>query len=406
MLNREDHVVVVGAGLAGWRFIEALRREGYEGTITLIGDEPYAPYDRPPLSKQVVQGKWGVEKTTLASEEAMAGAQVSLRLGVSATDLDVATKTVSLSDGSLIQGTHVVIATGTRARRLPFSADEKLYTIRTRDDVVALDDKLSSLSEGATVVVIGGGFIGAEAATALSTRGFTPIVLEAVSRPLVNVLGEEVSLWLADLAKDAAVELRNGQTIADVTVASEGFAVNFANGEALACDAVIEGAGALVNTEWLASSGLAIDGGVHVDKDLIAVEGVAAIGDVARFTWQSTTGVEDVRIEHWQVANDHAAQLAHYWMTGEEPTAPMIPYFWSEQYGKKIQMLGYPSPKDTVQMVAGSVEEGKWVALYNRDGIVNGVVTLSQPRALMVSKVLLESPTTVSQALELQPWAS
>lgn len=143
-----------------------------------------------------------------------------------------------------------------------------------------------------------------------------------------------------------------------------------------------------------------------MDKDLIAVEGVAAIGDVARFTWQSTTGVEDVRIEHWQVANDHAAQLAHYWMTGEEPTAPMIPYFWSDQYGKKIQMLGHPSPKDTVQMVAGSVEEGKWVALYSRDGIVNGVVTLSQPRALMVSKVLLESPTTVSQALELQPWAS
>jgi 3-phenylpropionate/trans-cinnamate dioxygenase ferredoxin reductase subunit len=405
-LRWSDHVIVVGGGLAGWRFVEALRREGYEGALTLIGDEPHAPYDRPPLSKQVLSGKWDVEKTLLATPALVEKCGVTMHLGVPVTDLDVATTTVRLKNETAISGTHVVIATGAKARRLPFSADAQIHTVRSRDDVLGLNEELTSLSAASVIAIIGGGFIGAEAATSLHARGFVPLVLEAAARPLVNVLGPEVSAWLAGLAGDAGIELRNEQRIADVVATDEGFSVVFADGGTLAAAAVIVGAGAVTNDEWLKTSGLTIDNGVVVDENLLATERIGAIGDVARFMWRSTTGTELVRIEHWQVANDHAAHLARYWTGGVTPAALMVPYFWSDQYGKKIQMLGHAKPTDTVTRVSGSNEEGKWVALYSRDGIVTGVVALSQPRALMLSKTLLDAPTTLDEALERAPWAS
>ncbi len=406
ILNSADHVVIVGAGFSGWRFVEALRREGYDGAVTLIGDEPYAPYDRPPLSKQVLTGKWAIEKAVLATPELIEKNDVTLRLGVAATGLDVATTTVHLSNNETLAGTYVVIATGTRARRLAFSADAEIHTLRNRSDELRLGHDLALLDEGSVVVVIGGGFIGAEVATALDSRGFRPIVLEAALRPLINVVGSDVSSWLASLAGDAGIELRNEQRISDVVRVNNGFVVCFDDGSELATSLVIEGAGAVVNVEWLATSGLVIDNGVVVDANLMATDRVAAIGDVARFTWDNVAGDELVRIEHWEVANTHAASLAHYLMTGERSTALMIPYFWSDQYGKKIQMLGHPSPNDDVTMVSGSLEERKWVALYARDDVVTGIIALSQPRALMLSRHLLAEPTTLDRALAERPWAN
>jgi NADPH-dependent 2,4-dienoyl-CoA reductase/sulfur reductase-like enzyme len=394
----------VGAGLAGWRFSEALRRQGFDGKLTLIGEEHHPPYDRPPLSKNVLVGKWDVGHTLLATDDLIASNDVRLLLGTRATSLDAEATTVTLEDGTVVRGTYVVVATGTRARRLSFGAEDEIHTIRTRDDVERLNESLSALAEGSTVAIIGGGFIGAEAATALRTRGFVPIVLEAATRPLVGVLGEDVSLWLEGLAEDAGIELRSRQHITDVTAHDHGFVVSFDDGENLLVEAVIEGAGAVVNTEWLQGSTLSIDNGVVVSKDLMATERIGAIGDVVRFQWDGPLGTEQVRIEHWQVAVDHAAHLAHFLMTGAAPIAPMIPYFWSDQYGKKIQMLGHPRPSDVAQMVRGSLDDAKWLALYSRDGIVTGVVGLSQPRALMLSKILLDTPTTLEVALSLAPW--
>jgi 3-phenylpropionate/trans-cinnamate dioxygenase ferredoxin reductase subunit len=405
-LQSSDHVIVVGAGLAGWRFVEALRREGYDGALTLIGEEPYAPYDRPPLSKHVLAGKWDVERTLLATPELVEEHQVTLHLGVTVTDLDVAATTVRLRDDSSLSGTHVVIATGAKARLLPYSASDQIHTVRSRDDVLRLNRDLASLQATSPIAIVGGGFIGAEAATSLRARGFSPIVLEAALRPLVNVLGPNVSAWLADLAGAAGIELRNEQQIADVVATDQGLVVLFADGSTLEAGAVIVGAGAVTNDEWLKTSGLTIDNGVVVDENLLATERVGAIGDVARFSWKSTSGTELVRIEHWQVANDHAAHLAHYWMTGESPSALMVPYFWSDQYGKKIQMLGHARPNDTVTRVSGSIDEGKWVALFSRGGTVTGVVALSKPRGLMLSKSLLEEPTSLDEALARAPWAS
>lgn len=406
MLSESDHVVVVGAGFAGWRFAESLRREGFAGAVTLIGDESYHPYDRPPLSKQVLNGKWDVDKTTLATAELVAKNEVTLRLGVAATGLDVATTTVHLADGSKVAGSHVVIATGTRARRLPFSAGESLHTLRSRDDVVRLNRDLDQIAPDGVVAVIGGGFIGAEAATALHAKGLRPVVLEAASRPLVSVLGEQVSAWLEGLVSDAGIELRNQQRIDDVERVDGGFRVVFDDASTLNARAVIVAAGAVVNDEWLATSGLTIDNGVVVNADLLATDRIGAIGDVARFNWPNVLGEELVRIEHWQTANDHASALARHWMTGERSDTFMIPYFWSDQYGKKIQMLGHARATDDVQLVSGTAQERKWVAVYSRIGIVTGVVALSQPRALMLSKVLLEATTTLDHALNRAPWSS
>jgi NADPH-dependent 2,4-dienoyl-CoA reductase/sulfur reductase-like enzyme len=404
MLQSSDHVVIVGAGFGGWRLVEALRREGFDGAITLIGEETYAPYDRPPLSKHVLAGKWDVERATLATPERIEESRATLLLGVRAVSLDVEAMTVELEDGKKVEGTHVVIATGTRARRLPFSADEEILTLRNRDDELRMRLELERLDPGSVIAVIGGGFIGAEVATQLKSRGFVPIVLEVASRPLIGILGPDVSAWLDRLATDAEIELRNDQHIRDVDLDDE-FVVRFEDGSELRAAMVIVGAGALPNFEWLEGSGLTLESGVVVDENLLARENVAAIGDVARFSWPNVMGEELVRIEHWEVANVHANSLAHFWTTGEGAEALMVPYFWSDQYGKKIQMLGHARPDDDVVRVSGSPEEGKWLALYSRGGVVTGIVTLSQPRALMLSKHLLESPSTLDGALRDAPWA-
>ncbi len=401
-LGATDHVVVVGAGLAGWRLVQGLRREHFEGAITLVGAEPHLPYDRPPLSKQVLRGRWTSDATGLASEEDVARAQVTLRLGVAAIDLDVADTTVHLADGTAVAGTHVAVATGVRARRLALTSRE-VHTLRTRDDAAHLAAHLDALAPASEVAIIGGGFIGAEVASAVAVRGHLAIVLEAAPRPLIGVLGPEVSAWLEPLPARAGVTLLNDQRIVDVVDGDDDLRVVFDHGGDLAVRAVVVGVGAVPNDDWLATSGLVVDNGVVVDRHLLAVPGVAALGDVARFTWDGPLGEELVRVEHWQVANDHAARLAHWWATGEEAATPLVPYFWSDQYGTKIQVLGHPRPEDEVVRVAGDDE--RWLALYAREGVVSGVVALAQPRALTLSRGLVERPTSVEEARRLAPWA-
>ena len=398
-LSPSDHVVVVGAGLAGWRTCEELRAAGFAGGLTLIGDEPYPPYDRPPLSKQVMSGKWTIEHVTLASPEKVASLRVDLILGAPATRLDVESTSVTLGEGRVVMGTHVVIATGARARRLPLHR-EYLFEVRGRDDVARLIDRLTVLAPGDVVAVIGGGFIGAEVATAVLARGLRPVVLEAASRPLVGVLGEEVSRWLEGIPSDGGVEVRTLQRIVAVeAVGDAGDAdVLFEDGTRLRARAVVVGVGAQPNVEWLSGSGLTIDDGVVVDEHQLCRERVAAVGDVANFAWAG----EHVRIEHWQVATDHAAALARYWMTGEDP-AVLVPYFWSDQYGRKIQVLGRPRRDDEARRVKDT-GAGQWLGLYSREGVVSGLVALNQPRALMLSRGLLMGPTRLEDALSAAPW--
>jgi len=404
-LRSSDHVVVVGAGVAGWRLVESLRREGYEGSLTLVGDEPHAPYDRPPLSKQVLSGKWDLDKVTLATPEKIKASRATLRLGVRATGLDAEHTTVFLADGTALGATHVALATGALARALSFPSSGALATLRNYDDVARFETTLQSLAPESVVVIIGGGFVGGEAATSIKARGFTPVVLEVAPRPLIGVLGDTVSAWLETIGADVDIEVRVNQHLRDVRPHDGGFEIDFDEGPSLLAGAILAAVGSSLDLAWLEGSGLTLENGVVVDRDLQAAPNVAAIGDVARFSVTSALGEEVARIEHWEVATEHAGQLARYWTNGEGSTDVTIPYFWSDQYGKKIQMLGHPRPSDDVVMVEGSREAAKWLALFSREGYVTGAVSLSQPRGLALSKKLLEEPTTLRAALESAPWS-
>ncbi len=402
-LRDSDAVVVVGAGLAGWRVGEALRRRGFAGSVTLVGAEPDRPYDRPPLSKQLLAGT--LEESDLSLERGPEASTMTWRLGVPAVSLDVAARRVALADGEAVEGSRVVIATGVRARRLAVSAAERVHYVRALPDVRRLLADLSGARAGARVVVIGGGFIGAEVATSLTHRGHPVVVLEALERPLLSVLGPTVSQWLVDLPSEAGVELRTSCQVRDVTSEADELVVSLADGSTLRAAAVVAGVGAEPTTEWLAGAGLTIDNGIVVDDEFAAAPGVAVIGDVARFPWPGPRGIELTRIEHWQVANDHAAELARIWtgQRGERP--PLVPYFWSDQYGAKVQVLGHPRPTDDVRTVVGEPGESRWLALYSRDEVVTGVVALRSPRALTLSRPLLAAPTSLDDALVLSPWA-
>ena len=405
-LGPSDQVIVVGAGLSGWRLIEGLRREGFAGPVTLVGAEHHLPYDRPPLSKQVLTAKWPLERTSLATPERVSELDVRTRLGDAAVSLDLAGRAVTLASGERIDATHVVIATGVRARRLPFTADAAIHVLRTIDDLTAVLGELDAGLGDAPAVIIGGGFVGAEAATSLRARGQSVIVLEALERPLLGVVGPVVSAWLEPLAADAGVELRSGQTVLDVAGARGDLLVTLGDGDAIRASIVIVAVGAEPNTSWLGDAGLDVTNGVLCDEYLQSAPGIYAMGDVARFRWVHEPFDEVVRIEHWQVANDHASALAGLLAGTTSAPVSVVPYFWSDQYGKKIQSLGHPAPNDEVHLVAGSPEEGRWLALFSRGDVVSAAIALSSPRALMLTHSLVESHATLAAAIDLAPWAS
>ncbi|MGC8499100.1 MAG: NAD(P)/FAD-dependent oxidoreductase [Acidimicrobiales bacterium] len=402
-LRDTDAVVVVGAGLAGWRLSEALRRRGFAGSLTLVGAEPDRPYDRPPLSKQVLAGT--LEESELSLERGDEASTMTWRLGTPATSLDVAARRVILADGEVVEGSRIVIATGVRARRLAVSAGERVHYVRALPDVRRLLADLARARPGGPVVVIGGGFIGAEVATSLAHRGYPVVVLEALERPLLTVLGPTVSQWLLDLPSQAGIELRTSCGVRDVVSEGDDLVVELVDGTTLRTSTVVAGVGAEPSTEWLVGADVTLDNGVVVDDEFAAAPDVAAIGDVARFPWLGPTGVELTRIEHWQVANDHAAELARLWTGFAGARPPLIPYFWSDQYGAKVQVLGHPRPTDDVRAVVGEPGGARWLALYSRDEVVSGVVALRSPRALTLSRSLLAAPTALGDALAQAPWA-
>ena len=384
-------VVIVGASLAGVRTAAALRREGFEGAITVIGDESHPPYDRPPLSKQILMGKWGPEKIGLLTDAAHADLHAEWLLGSPAVALrsDGSQHVVTLQNKSEVTADIVVIATGTRARRLPFAADQQLFAVRTLDDTLALLDAVERADSGSRVAVIGAGFIGAEVATALHARDLVPVVYETQPRPLNAVLGETAARWLEGLPAAAGIEVRVNQTISDVVGTTGGVSVVTADSNDEYAFGIL-GVGALANTEWLANSPVTINRGVVVNESLQAAPGIYAVGDVAEFPFDRAGRRDVVRIEHWQIANDHATYVAQHICGNASERFATVPYFWSDQYGKKIQMLGHPSPTDTIEMVQGSVEDAKWLAYYRHNNVITGVLALNNARELMLARPLLE----------------
>jgi NADPH-dependent 2,4-dienoyl-CoA reductase/sulfur reductase-like enzyme len=397
-VTADDHVVVVGAGLAGWRFCEELRRRGYAGELTLVGEEPHEPYDRPPLSKQVAEGKWGLERTNLVTDERRRATPLTWRLSERAVELKAEVPLVRLDSGEMLFATRVVIATGVRARTLPWTSAETI-TLRRREDAERLNRALSAMDAGDEVVVVGAGFIGAEVATALVRRGVAVTVLESSDLPLQRVLGEAVARAVLAKATGAGVSVRTNVTILDIQSEGGYSHVHLADGTELRARVILAGVGAEPALEWIAGSGLALSQGILVNEHFEARARVGALGDIARFPWRG----EPTRLEHWQVAHDSAMTLAAWWASGEA-LAPLVPYFWSDQYGHKIQVLGRPRASATVHVVRGDLGEGRFVALYEESGEVTAIVTLDHPRALMLSRDLLVQPTSLDEALSRAPW--
>ena len=400
-----ESVIVVGASLAGWRATEGLA-EGYHGNISLVGLEPHLPYDRPPLSKQILAGTWPPEKAVLADRKRSSELRVQEVLGHAAVRLDVDGRKVELDDGSVLSGDGIVVATGAAPRRLPgteaLGPADGLFVLRTLDDSLALRAAVSG-SEGTRVVVIGAGFIGSEVASTCTGLGCRVTVVEVMDIPLSNVLGPVVGGHCATLHAAHGVELRTGVGIEHVERGVEGarLAVRLAGGEVLDADVVVMGIGVVPSTAWLEGSGLTIDNGVVCDEALFAADGIVAAGDLARWRWRHDVWDELVRIEHWEVAANAGAAAARSLLAGRADATPFtpIPYFWSDQYGIRIQVLGNPAGYDAVEIALGSLDDGKFLAVYGRDDRLRGVMAIGMPRQLMGFRMLLQNGASWDEAL-------
>ena len=390
-------VIVVGASLAGMRAAEALRREGFDGAVTVVGDETDAPYDRPPLSKQVLAGEWEPERIALYDAEALDDLRLTWRLGAPAVAFDAASRTVTLEGDERLAADGIVIATGARTRTLRGTGDlAGVYTLRTLADSLAIRAEFEAMPR--RVVVVGAGFIGAEVAATARGRSLDVTMVEMAETPLERVLGAEMGGVCADVHRDHGVDLRLGVGVAEITGADRVEQVVLSDGTRLDADVVIVGVGVIPNTEWLEGSGLEIDNGVVCDETCRAAPGVVAAGDVAR--WPNRLFGQSMRVEHWDNAIEQGTAAARRLLAGEaaEPFAP-VPWFWSDQYDRKIQLAGRSSPEDDVVVVTGSPAERRFAAIYGRGGRIVAVLGFNRPRHVMQYRRLIAGGASWEEAL-------
>ena len=387
-----ERVVVVGASLAGLRAAETLRQHDVANSIVVVGDEVHRPYDRPPLSKKLLSGEWEPDRIHLRQPDVFDDLDVEWRLGAAATALDVQRRVLTLADGSVLAFDGLVIATGAHPRRLADQdAFDHVHELRTLDDALGLRSEI--VGGGRRVVVIGAGFIGLEAAATAKALGNDVVVLEGAAAPLIRGLGTEMGEAIAELHRAHGVQVRCGVFIEGLT--PDG--VRLVGGEIVPADAIVVGIGVTPNTHWLEGSGLRLRDGVVCDANLNALDvsgavvpGVFAAGDVAR--WPNGLFDEEMRVEHWTNAAEQGALVAsnlRRLATGEpfEPYEP-LPFFWSDQFEHRIQFLGRAAPDDEVQVVAGSVADAKFLALYRRDGRLHGALGVNAPRWVMPTRKL------------------
>ncbi|WP_066362265.1 NAD(P)/FAD-dependent oxidoreductase [Herbidospora mongoliensis] len=365
-----DHVVVVGAGLAGVRSVEALRAHGYQGRITLVGDEPHRPYDRPPLSKAVLLGD--ADSTVVDSD--LEALNVRLMLGTAAKGLREGV--LSTTDGEL-SFDGLVVATGASPIRLRGEGHQ--HVLRTIDDALALR---ASLTEGARVAVIGAGWIGAEVATAAAKAGCQVTVVEAGEAPVATALpiGRYMIPWYAE----AGIELLLDATVG--TVDPDG--LTLMNGDRIPADVVVTGVGVRPNVAWLDGSDVELDNGVLVDEHLRSFSpNVVAVGDCAN--WYSRRFGRRMRVEHWDTALG-APDTAAATLMGENAIYDPVPYFWSEQFGRMVQYAGHHHGANLV--LRGDPEtDAKWAACWlTADHRLTAILTVDRPRDLVQGRRLVE----------------
>jgi 3-phenylpropionate/trans-cinnamate dioxygenase ferredoxin reductase component len=383
-----QHIVLAGGGLAAQRCAEALRREGYAGAIRMVCAEPHAPYDRPPLSKQLLAGTCDEPSLALRPADWYAAHDVDLLLGVGAADLRTAEHTLVLADGTELHYDRLLIATGARARRLPALAGRgNVSVLRTVDDGRALRD---ALGRAGRVAVIGAGFIGQEVAATARGCGCAVTIVEAAPQPLAAIVGAYVGAWFAQLHRGKGVEVLTGRTLRGVSGNGAVTGLELSDGRRIEVDHVVVGVGVDPDAGWLASTGLASGAGVPADdcgrttaQDVFAAGDVAAGFDAATGRW--------IPGSHWEAAARQGARAARA-MLGLDPGAPAPAGFWSDQYGIRSQYLGRARPDDAV-VIDGDPGVHDFTATFSRGGRAVAVLLVNRSRGLPAARALIQRGT-------------
>ena len=382
-----ERFVVIGAGHAGGRAVEAMRNAGFEGEIILIGDEPHLPYERPPLSKEVLQSKSDYEFPFIRPREYYDEQNIELMLGVAANAINPAAKTVSLASGETVSYDKLLLTTGGRVRKLPIPGSELAGThyLRTLDDANAIE---AALGEGANLVVVGGGFIGLEVAASARQRGCKVTVLEIADRLMGRGVPPSVSSFFLDLHSENGVDVRLLSGIERIEGAEAVSGVTTQSGELLPADAVVIGVGIIPDTDLAEDAGLDVEDGIVVDEYCrTSAPDIYAAGDVTQH--HNTHADKRIRLEAWQCAQNMAIAAAKI-MCGDETPYSEVPWMWSDQFDANLQVAGVPDSWDDIVM-RGDPSAGAFIGFVLGERGISGAIAVNQPRDMRLARRMMDS---------------
>ena len=389
--------MIVGGGLAASRTAEQLRRAEHAGDVVIVSDEVHVPYDRPPLSKDVLhRDDHDFADVTLKPREYYDDNNIGLLLGSAARTVDTAAKTVTLADGTAVSYDELIIATGVVPRRIPSFPDlAGIHVLRSYEESQRLR---AEAGQARHAVVIGAGFIGCEVAASLRTLGVGVTMVEAQPEPLASVLGAQIGALVTRLHRAEGVDVRTGAGVAELRPDPSGSRVGAAvlsDGTEIETDLVIVGIGSRPATDWLDGTGIAVDNGIVCDNvGRTSAPNVWALGDVA--SWRDAGG-HQVRVEHWSNVAEQARVLVPSLLGQDPPENVVVPYFWSDQYDVKVQCLGEPEADDVVHVVE---DDGrKFLAYYERDGVLVGVVGGGMPGKVMKARGKIAAGAPITDVL-------
>ncbi len=388
-------VLVLGASLAGLSAVETLRDGGFDGRITVVDAHPELPPDRPPLSKQVLAGSMEPAAASQPLAHRLDDFDLDLRLGLAATAFDAAERRVTLADGSTETADGIVLATGSAPRHLATDL-AGVHVLRTLEDCLAIRDELDGSPK---VVVIGAGFIGAEVAATCRGRGLDVTMIEALERPMQRVMPGEIGDFVTELHRGEGVDVRLGVGIDSLEGGDRVERVRLSDDTTIDADVVIAGIGVNPSIGWLEGSGLTLENGVRCDETCLAAPGVVAAGDLAN--WYNPLYDEVMRVEQWENAIEQGAYAARRLMAGDaavDPYAP-VPWFWTDQYDRKLQLAGRVAPGDAVEVIEGSLDERRFVAAFRRDDRCVGVLGVNRPRHVVQIRMKMNQPLPWADAL-------
>jgi len=374
--NKDARIVIVGAGHAGSRMAEALREAGHAGPLSLVGGEMYPPYERPPLSKEMLGGQIAVESTYLHTRDWYDNASIALRTGSLAVEIDRHSRKVHLDDSDILPYDFLVLATGARPRRLnvPGADGPNIFMLRGIDDALAIRNRLVP---GRRLAVIGAGFVGLEIAATARRAGMEVLVIESAMHPLARMVSSDVGYFFADLHRREGVEIRTGVTVSSISSDPSGVRLYTADGVSTQADTVVIGIGAVPNTELATSANLKVDDGILADQwGRSSDERIFAIGDVSRH-FNPFLG-RYVRLESWQNAQNQPVAVAKAMLGGTEPYAE-VPWFWTDQYDLNIQIAGSPIKWDSV-VTRGEPFSSGYVQAFLENGVLVGAITINNGR--------------------------